>query len=90
VINKDAGTCGMPGADSDGNIIFGGIGSVTIIVENNNRVMLKCHAEGITNLSEKGQSFSGFDCSVQGVVTSDTHATVSASGQASLTCSFKK
>ena len=95
IVIKNDGVCGMPGADADGNIIFGGLGTVTTIVENGNKVMLKCKGEGITNDSGKGRHFSGFLCGVgvpSGgfVVTTDSHATVSASGVGTLTCTYTK
>ena len=48
IVIKDNGSCGMPGSDPDGNIIFGGIGQVTTEVENNNKVMVKCKGTGLT------------------------------------------
>lgn len=95
VINQDTGLCGMPGADADGNLTFGGIGVINRIVENNNSVKLDCKGTDITNLSGSGQSFRDFGCGIPApsggsVFTTDTHATVSASGQATLSCTFKK
>ena len=95
IVIKNTGVCGMPGADGDGNIIFGGLGVQTTKVENDTKVMLKCKGEGITNSSGKGQSFQGFGCGVPipsgGFgFTSDTHATVSASGVGTLTCTIQK
>jgi hypothetical protein len=95
IVIKNDGSCGMPGSDADGNIIFGGVGTVTTVVENGNKVMLKCKGEGITNLSGSGQSFDGFSCGIiipSGgfAVTDNSHATVSASGVGTLTCTFVK
>lgn len=94
VINKDAGICAMPGANGDGSLIFGGRGAVTIVLENDNKVMLKCHGDNLTNLSGSGQSFQGFLCVISApggdVIADDAHATVSASGQGELTCTFIK
>jgi len=92
VIHKQPnGTCGMPGSDASGNLIFGGIGNIQLIVENANKVMLTCKGSGIENDSRKGQSFKGFACGVMApdgsfYITTDTSATVSASGKASLKC----
>lgn len=88
------GKCGMPGADADGNLIFGGFGEVTLVLENGNKVMLKCHATGLTNDSGRAQSFENFPCGVDvpsdgkavGVRASDSHATVSANGNGTMTC----
>ena len=95
VINRGTGLCGMPGADADGNIIFGGFGVAQTIVENDNIVIFTCKGSDLTNLSGRGQSFSGFGCGVvlpsggvQG--TNDTHATVAASGKGSMTCILLK
>jgi hypothetical protein len=90
IVIKNDGLCGMAGADANGNIIFGGIGQATTIVENGNKVMLKCKGEDITNLSGSGQKFSGFLCGVRGQLTNDSHATVSASGVGTLTCTYTK
>jgi hypothetical protein len=83
---KNDGSCGMPGSDANGNIIFGGIGQVTTDVTNDNKEMLKCAGTGITNLSGRGQNFDGFLCGTFSGLTTDSHATVSASGVGSLTC----
>jgi hypothetical protein len=95
IVIKNDEDCGMPGADANGNLIFGGIGTATTIVENGNKVMAKCKGEDITNLSGRGQSFSGVGCSYTRpsggvIVTTDTHATVSASGVGTMTCTFTK
>lgn len=90
IVIKNDGSCGMPGSDANGNIIFGGIGQVTTIVENDNKVLLKCKGDNITNLSGSGQSFDGFLCGTPGGLTTDSHATVSASGVGTLTCTVSK
>ena len=93
IVIKNDGLCGMPGSDANGNITFGGIGQVTTDVTNGNKVMLKCMGTGITNLSGSGQSFNGFGSGIIAdstfYVTTDSHATVSASGVGTLTCTFK-
>jgi hypothetical protein len=93
IVIKNDGECGMPGSDADGNIIFGGIGQVTTIVTNDNKVMLKCLGTGIENDSGSGQPFASFLCGVVDAsgnffLTEDSHATVSASGVGTLTCTF--
>jgi hypothetical protein len=95
VIHKESGLCGMPGSDADGNFIFGGLGQVWHIVENANKVILKCRGENITNLSGRGQSFRSFGCGIIApsggfFFTTDSHATVAPNGQASLTCKSTK
>ena len=92
IVVKDTGLCGMPGADAAGNLIFGGSGVATTVVENKNKVMIKCKGDGITNLSGSGQNYAGFGCGISRpsggfTVTTDSHATVSASGVGTLTCS---
>jgi len=86
VVIKNDGSCGMLGSDADGNAIFGGIGQVTTDVTNDNKEVLKCKGTGITNLSGKGQSFDSFLCGTFNGLTTDSHATVSASGVGTLTC----
>jgi hypothetical protein len=93
VVVRDQGMCGMPGADADGNITFGGIGEVTHIVENQNRVIMTCKGDGLVNDSGRGQHFSGYTCGTlrpdgSFVFTDDSHATVSKSGKGSVTCRF--
>ncbi len=94
VIHKGTGLCGMPGADANGNITFGGVGSVWLSTTNDQKVQLTCKGSAITNDSGKGQHFTGFTCGVidangNGYLTTDSEATVSASGQATLTCRVK-
>jgi hypothetical protein len=95
VIHKDSGLCGMPGSDANGNIIFGGIGAIWHVVENDNKVTLVCKGESITNLSGKGQHYEGFACGLvipsDGfVLTTDSFATVARNGNATLSCTFDK
>jgi hypothetical protein len=92
IVIKNDGPCGMLGADENGDPISGGTGVVTTVVENPNKVMLKCWGDNITNLSGSGQNFDGFLCGIivpssgEFVLTTDSHATVSASGIGTLTC----
>lgn len=95
IVIKNDGLCGMPGSDASGNITFGGIGQVTTDVTNDNKVMLKCKGTGILNASGRGQSFDGFGCGLfdgnfNFYFTTDSHATVSASGVGTLTCTATK
>lgn len=96
IVIKNDGPCGLLGSDADGNPIAGGTGVVTTVVENGNKVMLKCKGDNIINLSGRGQSFNGFACGIiipstgEFVITTDSHATVSASGVGTLTCTFAK
>lgn len=95
-VDRDAGLCGMPGSNAAGGITFGGIGTVTHVLENNNKATITCKGEGITNLSGKAQQFRGFICGVQairsggGAFTNDSHATVAPNGNATLTCTVDK
>jgi len=62
VINTGQGTgdpesCGLPGADANGDLTLGGIGVSTVTVENNRWVRLVCHGDGIDNLSGTAQTF---------------------------------
>jgi hypothetical protein len=90
VLHK-GGDCGMLGADARGSFAFGGIGTVTHVVQNGNHVILKCKGTDIMNDSGRAQTFSGFECGVpfpEGGFdsTDNSHATVSKSGNATLTC----
>ena len=94
IVIKDGGNCGMAGADEDGNLIFGGIGQVTTVVQNDNKVIFKCKGYPIANLSGRGQNFRDFGCRIilpagGSVITFDTHATVSASEVGTLTCTLR-
>ncbi len=95
IVIKNDGICGMPGADANGDITYGGLGIVTTRVENGNKVSQTCKGRNLTNLSGRGQHFAGFLCQINTptgpvVVTTDTHATVAASGNGSMTCIFTK
>ena len=89
------GECGLPGADENGNMIFGGVGEKTTEIENGNRVTMRCKGEGITNDSGRMQSFDGFSCGIMLadgslVVTQDTQARISARGAGTMTCTHVK
>ncbi len=95
IVIKNDGLCGIPGADENGDFTFGGIGMRTTEIENDGKVMLKCKGTGITNDSGQGQTFSGFTCGIfksneELVETEDTHATVSAKGVGTMTCTYTK
>jgi len=95
IVIKNDGQCGIPGADENGDLTFGGIGLRTTEIENDNKVMLKCKGTGITNDSGRGQQFDGFTCGIFTpggalVLTEDTHATVSAKGVGTMTCTYTK
>jgi hypothetical protein len=94
-VMKSNGPCSMPGADANGNLIFGGSGQATTQVENDNKVLLKCVGTGIANLSGRAQSFDGFECGImipngEFVLTTNSHATVSADGSGTVTCTVTK
>ena len=97
IVVKPNGNCFIKGIDVNGNP-DGALGvntSDTMIVENGNKVTLICKAT-VTNLSGKGQHFKGFPCGLTipssgvFVVTTDTIASVSKTGQATLKCTFTK
>lgn len=94
IVIKNDGSCGMPGADVNGNLVFGGIGMATTVVQNDNKVMLKCKGYPILNQSGIEQEFKEFSCGIDvplgGMVfTQNTHATVSEDGVGTMTCTFK-
>ena len=94
IVIKNDGLCGLPGADADGNRIFGGLGQIATHIENGNKEIIKCKGDA-TNLSGQGQNFDGFLCGYElpsGEMreTTDTHATVSTTGAATMTCIFTK
>ena len=89
------GECGMPGADENGNMIFGGVGETTTEIENGSRVTMRCKGTGITNDSGRMQTFEGFSCGITMadgsiVVTQDSRANVSARGAATMACTYVK
>jgi hypothetical protein len=93
-IAGEGDTCGLPGAEADGDLILvGGLGTVTNLIERPSRVTMQCKGTGITNLSGSGQSFSGFPCTIAasgGVFeTFDSSATVSPNGNGRLTCTYR-
>ncbi len=96
-----AGTCIMPGVNADGSQNYnGGLGDIVQILENANEVTIHCQASGVSNEYGKAKHFSGFECRVIQVdpdtggytilPTTDSQATVSASGQATARCTAKK
>ncbi|MEX1296048.1 MAG: hypothetical protein AB1Z67_07745 [Candidatus Limnocylindrales bacterium] len=95
IVIHDQGMCGLPGADADGGLIFGGYGTVTHVVENSNYTIMKCKSRDLVNESGRAQTFSGYACGVvlpSGgfAVTEDSHATVSKSGRGTVTCKVSR
>jgi hypothetical protein len=94
-IAGEGDACALPGAEADGDIVLnGGLGTITSLVERDSKVTLQCKGTGIVNDSGSGQSYSGFPCLVPTsggtFQTSDSRATVSASGNARLTCTYHR
>ena len=59
----------------------------SLVVSNNGGVtVLKCWFDDVPNDTGKAKNFSGFLCGTPFGITTDTKSTVSASGQAVLTC----
>jgi hypothetical protein len=92
---KSDGECGMPGADENGDMIFGGTGEMTTDTETNNRVTMKCRGIGITNDSGRTQTFEGFSCAIYMadgslVVTDNSQAKVTAKGVGTMSCVYTK
>jgi hypothetical protein len=95
IVIKNDGQCGMLGADENGDQAFGGVGERTMVLENDNKVMMKCKGTGLVNLSGSAQVFEGFLCGLvngdgEVIETEDTHATVAAKGMGTMTCTFDK
>ena len=93
----DVGLCFMLGSDADGNPVTDQVnfGTRTLVLENAKKIMNKCKGSGIKNDSGTGQSYSGFLCAVLTPANTllgatDSHATVSASGEATLNCTRAK
>ena len=90
--------CTLAGSDENGNQIDGGVGVVTMKVENGSNAVLKCNAPAGTliNLSGRTQTYKGFQCFIRSVVsgtrleTYDTNATVTANGGGEATCRYSK
>ena len=94
VVSQDDVLCGLPGADVNGEMGGAEEGHVIAFVENEDKVMFKCKGD-VTNLSGMGQHFEGFDCAVfsssgEILLTNESHASVSASGEGMLTCTYRK
>jgi hypothetical protein len=95
VVVKPDGACLVPAVDGNGNmdLLNGVVTSDTMAVENGNKVALTCKAT-VPNLSGKGQRYKGFPCNVAipsggFAVTTDSSLTVSASGEATLKCTYR-
>jgi hypothetical protein len=96
IVIHDNGQCGMPGSDANGDITFGGIGSMFSALENDGKVMIKCKGQDLLNESGRAQNYEGFICGLLApssgelLVTTDSHANVAPNGNGSLTCTFTK
>lgn len=95
IVIKNDGACPLPGADADGNLIFGGLGTATTIVENQLKIMVSCKGENITNMTGSAATFKGFLClflkpggGLQ--FTLDSHSTVTPNGIGTMTCTVTK
>ena len=94
VVMKDLGLCGLFFETEDG-VVVGGLGEFAMQLENDNKIMMKCKGKGLANPTGQSQVFEGFSCGMSTpdgrfIVTEDTHATVSATGVGTMTCTFDK
>ena len=93
---KDIGSpCGIFVGSVEEGTSAGGEGVITMLLENTDKVMMKCKGTGLENLTGVAQSAEGFLCGIvtpEGLVleTEDTRATVSASGVGTMTCTYHK
>ena len=78
-------TCGV--IDGDGGF-FVTDQTHTVITSSGNSV-LKCHASGVPNSTGSAVNRSGFLCGTALGLTTDSHETVSASGEVDLTCKVR-
>jgi hypothetical protein len=89
---QDLGPCALPGVDGNGFFTYGGVGTLTHAVQNDNTAVTTCQGSGMTNELGSTQYFSGFLCYAilpQGdglVETFDSEATVTSTGEATMTC----
>ena len=84
------GPCGMPGMVA-GNVEFGGIGTLTHLLQNKNHVIMTCKGTGIANDSGRTQRLTGFPCGVplgdeKWAMAEDSRATITKTGRANTTC----
>lgn len=84
--------CALLGANENGDAIFGGVG-LGNIVENPIKVVSRCKGDGITNDSGQSHTYMGFVCAIlrptgEVVFTQDSTATISASGHATMICTY--
>jgi hypothetical protein len=95
VVSKGGGPCGIfAGSEEDGTAA-GGAGEITMVLENADKVIMKCKGTGLFNPTGMAQSSDGFPCGIfdaagQFHLANESHATVSASGNGSMTCTFYK
>ena len=80
-ITKDFG-CGL--LDGNGGFVFTDA-SHSVVTSNGNGT-LKCSAAGVPNSTGSAVQYNDFGCNTPAGFTTDMHETVSASGQATLTC----
>jgi len=82
--------CGVPGADANGNLIFGGgLTTDSISVISNSRtgsVTLVCTLAEGTNLSGHTAIFEGFLCGLGVKITTDSKVTIAPNGNTVLIC----
>ena len=68
------------------HVVVHGTVAHAVITPSGNRIF-KCFATGLANPTGRAIRFEGFSCGVGGgVLTTDSHETISAEGDASLTC----
>jgi hypothetical protein len=83
VVINDFG-CGM--MDGDGNFVYTEASHAVITPSNN--TTLKCSVTGVANSTGKAVNYKDFLCGTPLGLTTDSHETVSASGNATLTCRY--
>jgi hypothetical protein len=88
IINDFA--CGIP--DGDGNFVITDASHSVQTQSHNGNTVLKCSAKGVPNSTGKAVQWDydslGIPCGTLSGITNDWHATVSASGNATLTCTL--
>lgn len=89
VVRNTGLPCGIFAGDA------GGMGEVTLLLENANKVMMKCKGTDLPNPAGIEQTAEGFLCGAVGpdgtvYETEDSQAAVSESGVGTLTCTYHK
>ena len=84
----------MIGSDASGAPIYGGPGTLVTKIENNNKLVFSCKGSGIVNLSGRTQSLRDFPCWIGGLkdggaphLATNSHATITRDGEATMSCS---